>query len=50
MTNAETLKECTRRHFFQSAGFGIGSLALAQLLSGMLSVRSGRLAARALLT
>lgn len=31
MTDPKTLKETTRRHFFQSAGFGIGSLALASI-------------------
>jgi hypothetical protein len=29
----EHLKDCTRRHFFQSAGFGIGSLALASVMN-----------------
>src|ERR671929_15251 len=29
--NETNLKDCTRRHFFQSAGFGIGSIALASL-------------------
>src|SRR5690606_3316647 len=28
------LREITRRHFFGNAGFGIGSMALASLLSG----------------
>ena len=31
MTNHKMLKKSTRRHFFQSAGFGIGSLAMASI-------------------
>ncbi len=30
----ERLKNITRRHFFQQAGFGIGSLALAEIMRG----------------
>src|SRR5580765_2834557 len=31
MTDQKMLKKSTRRHFFQSAGFGIGSLAMASI-------------------
>jgi len=41
MTTPKMLKKSTRRHFFQSAGFGIGSLAMA-------SVTNPRLFAQAL--
>jgi hypothetical protein len=34
--NSRSLRSLTRRHFFQSAGFGVGSLALASLLNGRL--------------
>ena len=34
--NNEFLRQQTRRHFFQNAGFGIGSVALASLMNDRL--------------
>src|SRR3954468_5931751 len=37
----DTLRDLTRRHFFQQAGFGIGSLALASLIDERLLACAG---------